>query len=234
MADDKKTVYIQITAKWWWVLRTQFKRALPTTDVSDTYLTTVLGISTSSAKGVAIPQFKLMGIINQDGTINDDRARAWRDDEQYTQVCQAIVKERYPQELLDTFPNPSEGDRNSITAWFARTTGVGMRAARAMTSFYLMLNEADASKAPDIKKRMPARPSRKVEPVSKTKADTQPKIGIVDEKKQSSEQREDVGIPSININVQVHISSDASAEQIDTIFSSMAKHLNIRRSNIDG
>lgn len=31
--------------------------------------------------------------------------------------------------------------------------------------------------------------------------------------------------PSLHIDVQVHISSDASAEQIDQVFSSMAKHL---------
>ena len=33
------------------------------------------------------------------------------------------------------------------------------------------------------------------------------------------------GNPSLHIDVQVHISSDASAEQIDQIFASMAKHL---------
>ena len=31
--------------------------------------------------------------------------------------------------------------------------------------------------------------------------------------------------PELNINIQVHISSDATAEQIDKIFESMAKHL---------
>lgn len=34
--------------------------------------------------------------------------------------------------------------------------------------------------------------------------------------------------PSLHIDVQVHISSDASAEQIDQIFASMAKHLYAR------
>ncbi|MCY3806639.1 MAG: hypothetical protein OXG55_08665 [bacterium] len=31
--------------------------------------------------------------------------------------------------------------------------------------------------------------------------------------------------PELNINVQIHISSDASAGQIDQIFKSMAQHL---------
>jgi hypothetical protein len=33
------------------------------------------------------------------------------------------------------------------------------------------------------------------------------------------------GIPSLHIDVQVHVSSEASPEQIDQIFASMAKHL---------
>ena len=32
-------------------------------------------------------------------------------------------------------------------------------------------------------------------------------------------------IPAININLQIHISSDASPEQIDKIFESMSKHI---------
>ena len=32
-------------------------------------------------------------------------------------------------------------------------------------------------------------------------------------------------VPAININLQIHISSDASPEQIDKIFESMSKHI---------
>lgn len=32
-------------------------------------------------------------------------------------------------------------------------------------------------------------------------------------------------IPSLHIDIQVHISSEASADQIDQVFASMAKHL---------
>ena len=32
-------------------------------------------------------------------------------------------------------------------------------------------------------------------------------------------------LPGININLQVHISADATADQIDQIFASMAKHI---------
>ena len=33
------------------------------------------------------------------------------------------------------------------------------------------------------------------------------------------------GVPPLHLDVQIHIPADASLEQIDRIFSSMAKHL---------
>ena len=225
MAEGKKDVYPQMSTRWWWDLRRQFRRSLPSS-ITDSYLASVLNIKTSSAKSVAIPSFKLLGIMNQDGTINDDRARAWRDDGQYPQICQAIVRELYPQELLDAFPEPSEDDRRSIEQWFARQTGVGDRAARAMTTFYLMLSEADPVKAPEPMKGKAERP--------KAKPMREPKVPIVEkpetiETKIKGGAEEELSIPSININIEVHISSDADTTQIDQIFASMAKHLNIRR-----
>lgn len=45
----------------------------------------------------------------------------------------------------------------------------------------------------------------------------------------NSRPKEEAGLrhnsPEVHIDIQIHISSDASAEQIDQIFSSMAKHL---------
>ncbi len=225
MAKGKKEIYPQIPVKWWWDLRRHFKRSLPSS-ITDTYLGTVLNLKSSSAKGVAIPHFKLLGIMNQDGTINDDRARAWRDDGQYPQVCQAMVKEVYPQELLDAFPEPTEDDRGSIEQWFALKTGVGYKTAKSMTAFYLMLSEADPTR-----EAKPAKP--KVEK-PKAKREREPKV-LIAEKQEAIETKErggieeELGIPAININIEVHISSDASTTQIDKIFESMAKHLNIRR-----
>lgn len=223
MAEGKKEVYPQIPVKWWWDLRRQFRRSLPSS-ITDTYLGSVLTLKSSSAKGVAIPHFKLLGIMNQDGTINDGRARAWRDDDQYPQVCQAIVKELYPQELLDAFPEPSEGDRRSIEQWFARKIGVGDKASKAMTTFYLMLSEADPSKAVEPAKPKAEKPKVKPKPELKVAIEEQEPI---DTKIRGGVEKE-LGIPSVNINIEIHISSDTSPTQIDNIFESMAKHLNIR------
>ncbi len=227
MVKGKKEVYPQMVTRWWWDLRRQFRRTLPG-NITDSYLASVLNIGASSAKSVVIPGLKLLGIINQDGTINDGRARAWRDDGQYSQVCQAIVKELYPQELLDAFPEPSEDDRRSIEQWFARQTGVGDRAARAMTAFYLMLSEADPTKASEQKKVGPKRAMKEVKRETRVTPTVKPTPETIEGKRPAVE-ADELSIPSVNINVQVHISSDASVAQIDQIFSSMAKHLNIGR-----
>ncbi len=229
MAEDKKDNYPQMSVKWWWELRRKFKRSLPSA-ITDTYLGTVLNVKTSSVKSVAIPQLKLLGIINQDGTINDDRARAWRDDEEYAKVCQSIIQEIYPQELIDAFPDASENDSLSIKQWFSRKIGVGDSAAKSMTIFYLMLSEADLSKVPDTTKTIARSKQPASKPNSKPKnKDVKPKEQIIVEKEHGVETGEGLSIPSININVQVHIAADAEASQIDQIFSSMARHLNIKR-----
>lgn len=230
MASDKKEVFPMIPLKWWRDLRRKFKSAIPSS-IPDSYIASVLSIQASSAKSVAIPQFKIVGIVNSDGTLNEERARAWRDDGQYPQVCQTIVKEVYPQELLDVFPEPTTDDRRSIEQWFARKTGVGDRASRAMTSFYLMLSEADPTKAIESGKPKEKRP--KIERVDLGVREKSRVEDGTDKRapKVTSVETSELGVPSININIEVHISSDTESTQIDHIFESMAKHLNIRRKS---
>ena len=231
MAEGKKDVYPQMPTKWWWDLREQFKRVMPSGKVTDSYLASVLNLQISSAKSVAIPAFKLLGIINSDGTLNDNRARVWRDNEQYSLVCQEIVQELYPQELRDAFPEPSEDNRNSVRQWFARKTGVGDRAANKMTTFYLMLNEANPSIQPK-----PSKPKARRVPEERAKRKEKLEAKVTPDMKSSEANSiipRELKEPSLNINIEIHISSDASETQIDKIFESMAKHLNIGRKKGD-
>lgn len=228
MVEEKKGVYPIFPTRYWWDLRKQFRRSIPG-NVTDSYLATVLSINTTTASKAVLPVFKLLGIINQDGTTGD-RATAWRDDEQYPQVCEAIVKELYPDELLDAFPEPSEDDRHSIEQWFARKARVGEQAAKRMAKFFLMLSEADATRAIEEKKVAPKREKARVKREPRVTPTAEPKPETNEITRPKSEITGELGVPSVNINIQVHISSDSSANQIDQIFESMARHLNIRRS----
>ena len=69
-----------------------------------------------------------------------------------------------------------------------------------------------------------AAPTQKRTAATKATAKT-PRVspGFVDEGGEAVKNRRPD--PELNINVQIHISSDASAGQIDQIFKSMAQHL---------
>ncbi|HUV57107.1 MAG TPA: DUF5343 domain-containing protein, partial [Dehalococcoidales bacterium] len=103
MAEEKKKeVFPVLPVSNWWDLRKRFRQTIPTAKITDTYLSSVLSIGILTARNLLSP-LKRMGILEQDG-VPRDRAKAWRDDEQYPQVCESIRKEIYPQELVEAFP----------------------------------------------------------------------------------------------------------------------------------
>jgi hypothetical protein len=222
MAEEKK-IYPLLPIAHWWELRKKFKQSIPGV-VTDSYLAAVLGMKASSARGNVLPSLKQLGIIDDDGRTLP-RAKLWRDDEHYAQVCKDMLKDVYPQELLDAVPDPNT-HRSQAESWFAHNTGTGQVAARKMTSFYSVLAKADATAQPDKEKkeRKPSEATpRKIAKVSRASAAVEAGQNI--EKVQPGGQDRQPQAPGININLQVHISADSTPDQIDQIFASMAKHI---------
>jgi len=222
MAEEKKT-YPMLPIAHWWELRKKFKQSIPGV-VTDSYLATVLGMKVSSARGNVLPSLKQLGIIDDEGKTLP-RAKLWRDDEHYAQVCHEMLKDVYPQELLDAVSDPNT-HRSQAESWFAHNTGTGQVAARRMSTFYAVLAAADATAQPD-KEKKERKPSegapRKVVKVSPASAPAAAGQNI--EKLQHGGQDHRPQAPGININLQVHISADSTPDQIDQIFASMAKHI---------
>ncbi len=222
MANDKKAAFPLMPTTHWWTLRTKFQQSIPGV-VTDSYVATVLSMQENSARANVLPYLKQVGIINDEGKPTD-RAKKWRDNVQYRTVCKEIIKEVYPQELIDACPDPLS-DRASAKRWFGMT-GAGEVAIRRMTSFYSILSEADPSKAPEsIKSKKVSKNSvKKKETIKKKETDKDQQI-----KNELPINGLNTGvttsIPGININLQIHISADASPDQIDKIFESMAKHI---------
>ena len=222
MAKDKKS-YPTMPANNWWALRKKFRTSLPK-EVTTTYLASALKMGEKSARNNILPGLRITGLIDE-ADKPTDRAVNWRDDKQYPQVCKEIREEVYPQELLDLAPDLSI-DRATVQTWFAGR-GIGTSLASKHASFYLLILEADPLKESDITtatastktrtsgaRRKPETDSKKQLPTPNQQsgaAGVQP----TDAKKQ----------PSIHVDVQIHISHEAKAEQIDQIFASMAKHL---------
>jgi hypothetical protein len=231
---EKKKSFPMLPIAHWWQLRKQFKKSIPGA-VTDNYVATVLGMQPNSARANVLPFLEDLRIIGEDNRPTE-RATLWRDDEHYADVCKAILKEVYPQELLDAVSDPNT-NRVQAERWFANHTGAGEAAVKRMAGLYAVLAEADASKQPDLeKKEAKERPTR--ERPAKERPSSRPPTASVPasapdpntysrerEKQEREKEQSRRAAPGININLQVHISADATPDQIDQIFASMAKHI---------
>jgi hypothetical protein len=224
MADQN---YPRIPAKNWWVVRNRFKQSIPPS-VSPNYLATLLGITERGARNVLAP-FRTVGIIDEEGDTGD-RANRWRVDDEYPKVCEEIRKEIYPEELLSAVPDP-KADFEAAVLWFMRETGVGQGTARQMAKFYQLLTEADPSQGQDItssKVSRSGKPKKRAKTAKRKESEEKPSedshvfdAGVPAAGPAASEQP----APAIHIDIQIHISPEASTDQIDQIFASMARHL---------
>jgi hypothetical protein len=218
MAEEKKS-YPMLPIAHWWALRKKFKQSIPGV-VTDGYLAAVLSMGANSARANVLPFLKTLGIIDEEGKTTD-RAKEWRDDGRYPAVCKAILKEVYPEELLDAVTDAAQ--REQAESWFSHKTGAGEAAVGRMAVLYCLLLEADASKQPGEKAER-ARPQRSAErrPVAVVPAPVQPEIR---ERPAPGNAPNAPQMPGININLEIHISADSTPDQIDEIFKSMAKHI---------
>lgn len=227
----EKENYPTIPASQWWKLRTKFKQSIPPV-INSGYLAAALGMTEQSAKHNILPALLSFKIIDQDGKPTN-RAKQWRDDEQYPMVCEQIRQEIYPSELIHALPPPVP-DRNAVGRWMANRTGLGENATWKMVSVYLLLCEANPQAAQEMNGPVIAKLPKnvgKAKPASLTKS---PKVvgeetAIADEQSSMLIPKSKVAIsqsvPSIHIDIQIHISADSSNTQIDQIFASMSKHL---------
>jgi hypothetical protein len=224
MAEEKKA-YPMLPIAHWWALRKKFKQSIPGV-VTDSYLSTVLNMEIGSARGNVLPYLKTLGIIDDEGKTGE-RAKRWRDDGHYAEVCKEIQKEVYPQELLEAVPDAVQ-DRAKAERWFAQKTGAGAVAVRRMAVLYSVIASADASKQPEHERGEraqkagqdhPKKKPEKPEPPARIPAAPAPAHGA-----EGQQQAAPQG-PGIYINMEVHISADSTPDQIEAIFASMAKHI---------
>ena len=201
----------------WWKLRNKFKSAFPKGAITEEYLASVLSMQIASVKNNGIlANLRALGLLDDENKCTD-LANRWRLDDTYASACEEMRNRVYPSELIDIGT-----DRGAVTSWFMNKSGAGESLASKLTSLYLLVSN------PEIKE-----PTAKTKTTPKTPIDKQPKAVKASEKSSSPEPKNDIKAenscsiptPSMNINLQIHISAEASPEQIDQIFASMAKHL---------
>lgn len=225
--------YPKISRKLWWLLRERFKKTIPSV-VTPTLVTSLAPMADASARSNVINPLRELGLLDKDDKPTDWAMR-WRHDDDYSAVCHEIRKKIYPAELVEAFPEPDSNQKELIKSWFMKVGQVGEAAAKMYADTYLLLSQADPAKGDEKAsssastrplKSKPSSENKKtakvpVEPPKVVTAPEQVRHEVAEPPTHSSHRR----IPAIHIDVQVHISPDTSAEQIDRIFESMAKHL---------
>ena len=229
----------------WWQLRKQFKGKPPRV-VDEEYVINVLGYQSKASARNLIRPLKRVSLIDDDGKPTDF-AYTWREDDEYAAACHTILEAVYPDSLRDAFNSP-DADRGRVENWFSRNLRVGEKTARQYAAFYMLLLEADPSKQDETTAQKPVKIARAKNTQSASsrsgssgakasRASAATSEAGVNSKRTIRDETEDVqnttasrrahyGLePSLNINIQIHIPAEASPDQVDQIFKSMAKHL---------
>jgi len=224
MADQ--STYPKLSEKSWWTLRDKFKASIPMT-LSTTFVKSLLSLgSDASANNNIIVPMKHLGLIDEEGKPTA-LANDWRIDDKYSATCEAIIKAVYPQELLDLFPDKTV-DRAVAKTWFMGH-GVGSKTADSMISLFSLLKSGEIKEKQDRQSTQDKKGKQKAS-VKKTNtessnAQVQNKQGGASSGKEGTSRDISSNRPNLHIDLQIHISPQSTPEQIETIFSSMAKHL---------
>jgi len=219
--EDEKSRYPYFSARNWWDLRRKFQEGYPP-KVSVGYLQPVLGISHEITAKRIISQLELIGLIEEDGTPTDLAKKEWPFDDSYADVCKKIIEKVYPEELRAAFTSPDPSQENNRIRWFLNSGSTRNKTiASGMARFYILLLKADPSEQEQAPKRKPreAKVIVKKEPSKGKKKPTRTDEG------EAKQRRLLPFEPALRIDVQIHIPKDATSEQIDQIFKSMAEHI---------
>lgn len=216
----EKQTYPMISEKNWWDLRNQFKKTIPAS-INTSYVKSLLGFnSDDSARNNIIFPLKQIGLIDEDGKPTA-LATDWRSDDKYSSACKTMLDSLYPRELTDLFPD-DEVDIAKVKSWFMDTAAIGQSAAGKVANTFTLIRSAKL-RQPSEKIAVSAK--KVVKPAKvKTPKEIVQKTSVASDTPSANNEKTHAG-PSLHIDIQVHISPDASADQIDKIFESMAKHL---------
>jgi hypothetical protein len=216
--DDEKRSYPKIPAKNWWDLRRRLAQSFPKKVDAD-YLQSVLGLSSKASAQNLIAPLRTLGLIDDD-LRPTDRANEWRSDDAYAKVCGEMLYEVYPSGLTDAFAAPTP-DIGGVRAWFQRNLRVGDAAAAGMASMYALIAEGD----PGAERAPKATTNGSIKTKDKGAKRSTAAVATVRQPSETTPRDGGGVLPSVHIDVQVHLPADATPQLIDQVFESMAKHL---------
>lgn len=213
--------YPQIPATVWWGVRSLLNRK-PNTTITDSMLAATLSVQPGAARQYVF-ELRKANIIDDDGKATEV-AKEWRLDDKYSVAVDNLLSEIYPQELLDIAP-PDNADRQTVINWFLGQ-GLGQGAATNKAATYLLISSGEPSESPERGKR---KPTKKAQTRASKPKEDRPDKGQTEEGGISGsaggQNMPAQGPIPLNLNLQIHISAEATSQQIEKVFSSMRKYL---------
>lgn len=209
----------KVGAKAWAVLRSKAASA-PSTKFTAGLVAAVLEMgSAGSAQANIVRPMRALGIFDEEGSLTT-LGNKWRNDSTYAEACQEILDRFYPADLAaltDADGNPSA---SQVWTWLSHN-GFGESNAKQMAATYVMIASKEphsAPASPEAKKK--ATPAKRATepPKPASPALEPPRAQVVQQSPPGSN-------PGIHLDIQIHVPADATADQIDAIFRSMAKHI---------
>ncbi len=218
--------YPKIPLKAWRVLRSRATSA-PSTRFTPSTVAALMGMaSPESAATNTVGPMRRVGLIADDGSLTP-RGQKWRVDASYAEACQEILDEIYPSDLVALTDSSGEPDPQRVRTWFDHK-GFGESNARQMVATYVMI----------AKKEVPEEDGGAERPTQSAKSSTTTKaksLSASKAKRRAAQVQTPEGVetsnrvngtgPNVHLDIQIHIPAEATAEQIDQIFASMARHL---------
>ena len=219
------STYPKVGAKAWTTLRAKAVGAPSTKFTPDLVATLMDMASPNSALANTVSPMRRLGLIDEDGVLTD-RGKKWRVDSSFADACQEILEEIYPEELGALTGDDGSPDAAQVKTWFS-LQGFGDANARQMAATYVMVARKQLPESPgaDSAKAKPKAPRAK-KPAEKSpeQTATEKPLDVVANEPAAPPAKADGG-PTVHLDIQIHIPADATPDQIDQIFSSMARHL---------
>lgn len=163
----------------------------------------------------------LLGVLKFVGLIDDSGipTSLWNEyrGADHRHVLANAIRTGYA-DLFAVYPDANARSSTELTHVFSTSSSAGAQViAKTVATFKALVEEADfSSENEPIETAMPSGPLHRPATQSALAHRMMPKDG---------------GNPEMHIDIQIHISPDSSAEQIEKIFESMAKHLYGRKSD---
>ena len=159
---------------------------------------------------------KFIGFITNSNKPTD-RWSIYRDENQSKRIMAEGIKQGYSA-LFEQYSDAHQRDDNDLRNFFKANTKVSAKTVTMMMdTFKALCSLADFGQEDDTPE------DQKVVDLAESPPPATEPDPNDDQSK--SPQADPTFSPELNINVQIHISSDAEPDQIDKIFESMAKHL---------